>query len=95
MSKSFRKFLAATEAAGGVAVLALPGILSRQGYSLDWWYWILLASFGGFAVAAGIWLWRDDPRGWTLSRILQAAQIIQFQTAAWESRSWRGFSCGF
>lgn len=82
MSNWFRRFLAATEAAGGLTVLALPAILSGQGYTLAWWYWVLLESFGGTAVAAGIWLWRDEPRGWRLSRWLQASQIVQFQTAS-------------
>jgi hypothetical protein len=48
--------------------------------TLDWWYWVLVESFGGAAVAAGVLLWRGDPRGWRLSRLMQALQIVQFQT---------------
>lgn len=91
MSERLRKFLAITEAAGGLLVLALPAILSTQGYSLKWWFWILLESFGGTAVAAGVWLWRGEPRGWKLSRIIQALQIVQFQTASFGIAILAGF----
>lgn len=82
MTARLRKFLAVTQVAGGLSVLALPAMLSAQGLVLAWWYWVLLESFGGTAVAAGIWLWRSDPRGWWLSKLLQALQIVQFQTTS-------------
>lgn len=81
MSPRFRRFLAASEIAGGLAVVVVPVILSRQGFTVAWWYWLLLWSFGGSAMAAGFWLWHDEPRGWKLSRLLQALQIVQFRTS--------------
>jgi hypothetical protein len=81
MRSGFRKFLAISEVVGGLAVLALPVVLSMQGFTIAWWYWLLVWSFGGAAVAAGVWLWRDEPRGRTLSALIQALQIVQFQTS--------------
>lgn len=91
MTAGFRKFLAITQLAGGLAVLGLPMLLSRQGYTLAWWYWALLESFGGTAVVAGVWLWRKDPRGWRLSSILQAIQLVQFQTTTYGVNILAGF----
>lgn len=91
MGNGLRKFLAATQGAGGLSVLAAPVMMSARGLTLAWWYWILLESFGGCAVAAGIWLWRGDPRGWRLSRIMQALQIVQFQTARFGVAAVAGF----
>lgn len=81
MNPRFRKFLAGSEVGGGLSVLALPVILSMQGFTIAWWYWLLVAAFGGAAIAAGVWLWRDEPRGRTLSALIQALQIVQFQTS--------------
>lgn len=81
MHPHFRKFIAGSQVVGGLAVVAVPMILSRQGFTVAWWYWLLLWSFGGSAMAAGFWLWRDEPRGWKLSRLLQALQIVQFRTS--------------
>jgi hypothetical protein len=91
MGRRFRRFLAATQFAGGLAVLAGPPLLMAQGYSVTWWYWILLESFGGTAVAAGFWLWRDDPRGWHLSRLMQAMQLLQFQVSGFGVSAIAGF----
>jgi hypothetical protein len=81
MNPHFRKFLAASQFVGGMAVVALPVILSAQGHSVAWWYWILLAGFGGLTMAAGVWLWRDQPRGRDWSALIQALQIVQFRTS--------------
>jgi hypothetical protein len=59
--------------------------------TLDWWYWVLLESFGGAAVAAGVLLWRGDPRGWHLSRLMQALQVVQFQTTSFGLAMAAGF----
>jgi hypothetical protein len=83
MGSGFRKFLAATQAVGGLAVLATPVLLTAQGFAVAWWYWLLLGCLGGAAVTGGIELWRDEPRGWRLSRIIQALQIVQIQTSSW------------
>lgn len=81
MNPRFRKFLAASEFVGGMAVVALPITVSRQGLSVAWWYWILLVGFGGLTMAAGVWLWRDEPRGRDWSAAIQALQIVQFRTS--------------
>ena len=82
MNPRFRTFLAGSEVAGGIAVLVVPFALTFQGLAVAWWYWPLLLCFGGLAVGAGVWLWRDDVRGWKVSRMLQALQIVQFQTSS-------------
>jgi hypothetical protein len=45
-----------------------------------WWVQILLEGFAGLSLAAGIWLWRDDPRGYSVSRSLQVVQMVRIQS---------------
>jgi hypothetical protein len=75
----FRKIIAGSEIAGGavVMVLTLWPVLQRV---LPAWYLISTEGLGAMAIAAGLWLWRDEDRGWTLSRLLQGLQVAQIWT---------------
>lgn len=91
MSPRFRKFLAASEIGGGLIVMGLPVLVSLQGAGIAWWYWILFECFGVLAVMAGRWLWRDEPVGRELSGLIQAVQIVQFQTSTLGFSALAGF----
>lgn len=82
MTPRFRKFLAASQIAGAAAVLYEPFDFAATGFIVEWWYWVAMLGLGGLAVMAGLWLWRDDALGWGLSPLLQALQIVQFQTSS-------------
>lgn len=71
---SLRRFVGGAEIAGGAVVIAVTPFAG--GFPL--WYRFALESVGAIALAAGIWLWRDDARGYDWSRILQALQIFRF-----------------
>ena len=45
-----------------------------------WWYTLFLEGLAGISLGAGIWLWRDDRRGYALSRTLQIAQIVRIRS---------------
>jgi hypothetical protein len=59
--------------AGGVLVISATAFTG----GLPLWYRLALESVGAVALAAGIWLWRDDSRGYTWSRLIQALQLLQ------------------
>lgn len=69
-----RRFVAGAEMAGGAAVMALTAL---QGVG-PLWFRLAIESVGATAVAAGVWLWRDDARGYTWSRLVQGLQLVRF-----------------
>jgi hypothetical protein len=81
LSSRFRKLIAVSEIAGGAAVMLLIPLTIVQGIGLAWWYATFLEGLGVFGIVAGYWLWRDDPRGYGLSRLVQALQILKIQLA--------------
>lgn len=92
MSDRFRKIVAGSEIAGGavVMVLTLWPALQRV---LPAWYLVSTEGLGGMAIAAGLWLWRDDDRGWTLSRLLQGLQVAQIWTPGFSFAVVVGLQC--
>lgn len=82
MHPNFRKFIAGSQIAGGIALSIVPIAMTRAGSAVTWWYWTAFIVIAAAAVAAGVWLWRDEARGWSLSKVLQALQIVQFQTSS-------------
>ncbi|HJR66276.1 MAG TPA: hypothetical protein VJ802_07580 [Gemmatimonadaceae bacterium] len=69
-----RRFVAGAEMAGGAAVMALTAL---EGVG-PLWFRLAIESVGATAVAAGVWLWRDDARGYTWSRLVQGLQLVRF-----------------
>jgi hypothetical protein len=72
----FRRFLALSEFVGGALVLAIT--LGRR---LPWVASGIAEALGFASCLAGVWLWRDDPRGYRFSRILHAVQLVKVQAA--------------
>lgn len=79
MTDRFRKIIAGSEIAGGAAlmILTLWPAVQRM---LPAWYLMSTEGLGAMAIGAGVWLWRNDERGWALSRLLQGLQIVQIWT---------------
>ena len=71
--------------------MAVPFLGVAQGGAPYVWFWVLVESVGVAAVAGGVWLWKDEPRGYRLSALVQAIQIIQIQTAAFGFGVMAGF----
>jgi hypothetical protein len=76
LSRRTRRFVAGYEIASGISLMALSA-LAHSG----WWRITMLEGFAAMSVAAGLWLWRDEARGYVLSRSLQFAQLIRVQSA--------------
>ena len=72
-----RHFVAGAEMAGGAAVMVLTALPGAG----PLWYRLAIESIAAMTLAAGIWLWRDDARGYTWSRIVQGLQLIRFAIA--------------
>jgi hypothetical protein len=81
MRPSYRKAIAGSEIVGGGAVVLLT-LLAARHQAVPAWYVVTLESLAVLSIAAGIWLWRDEERGWRLSRLLQGLQVIQLVTPA-------------
>jgi len=71
------KFLGASEIAGGALIL-LGGIVAPN---IPLWYQIASLLVGSYAIAAGIWTWKNSPVGYWLSLPLQAVQLFQIVTS--------------
>src|SRR5689334_18439688 len=71
------KFLGASEITGGALVL-LGGIVAPN---IPLWYQIASLLVGSYAIAAGIWTWKNSPVGYWLSLPLQAVQLFQIVTS--------------
>lgn len=82
MNPRFRKFLAASQVLGGLMVLYVPFDFLLARLIAEWWFWMGALCYGGLAVMAGMWLWRDEAGGWAMSSIVQALQIVQFQSSS-------------
>ena len=81
LSSRVRRLIALSEIVGGAAVMLLLPLTIVQGVGLAWWYATFIEGLGVFGIVAGYWLWRDDARGYGLSRLVQALQILKFQLA--------------
>ena len=75
LSRRVRRFVAGYEIAAG-ASLMIASAFARA----PWWFILLLEGLAGLSLAAGIWLWRDDVRGYALSRTMQIVQLIRVQS---------------
>lgn len=80
LTRGFRRVIAGSQIAGGalVMLIVLSGFLGT-GTFVGWWYAAAIEALGVFAVLAGVWLWQDDPRGYSLSRLVQGLQVAKFQ----------------
>jgi hypothetical protein len=88
LSPRVRKAVAGAQVAGGVGVLVLGAV---YGSGMPALYLLWLESFGGLAVVAGVWLWRDQARGYVLTRALQLAQLVRIQSPLVSYAAYAGF----
>ena len=75
LAPRLRRFVAGYEIASGLGLLVLTLFLHAA-----WWWQLMLEGFAALSLGAGIWLWRDDARGYALSRSVQAVQVIRLQS---------------
>ena len=76
LSRRTRRFIAGYEIAAGAALMVMSAFTSGP-----WWILVTLEGLAGLSLAAGVWLWRDDARGYALTRTLQLIQLIRVQSA--------------
>jgi hypothetical protein len=81
MSNRFRKAIAVSEVAGGGLAL-LSDVLFAHAGALSMLELVVLGILGALSIMAGIALWKNDMLGHRVSIALQAAQVIQVQSAA-------------
>ena len=74
LSRRIRRFVAGYEMVVGVGLMILTSFVRGA-----WWYTLMFEGLAAMSLAAGLWLWRDDVRGYALSRTLQLAQIVRVQ----------------
>lgn len=70
-----RRFIAGYEIAAGALLMILSAFARAP-----WWLLIMVEGLAGLSLAAGVWLWRDDARGYALSRTMQWIQLIRVQS---------------
>ena len=75
LSRRTRRFVAGYEIAAGAALMAISALARAP-----WWYILTVEGLAGLSLAAGIWLWRDDARGYALTRTMQIVQLIRVQS---------------
>lgn len=75
-----RRALALAEILGGVALSALTIWIHFKGHGLAAWYVLMAQGLSVGFLAAGWMLWLGEPRGFSLSLPLQAAQILTLYT---------------
>ena len=75
LTHRLRHFIAGYEVVAGGALMVMTAFAS-MGLAFT----TLLEGLAGMSLAAGIWLWRDEMRGYQLSRTLQWAQLVRFQS---------------
>ena len=75
LSRRTRRFIAGYEIAAGATLMALSAFMHGP-----WWLIITLEGLTGLSLAAGIWLWRDDARGYALTRTMQLIQLVRVQS---------------
>jgi hypothetical protein len=92
MNQRIRQLIAVLEVGGGVAGVALVSMVGTAG-GLRLWHRFLLGLTGLVFVLcayAGRELWRNQPRGYALSMVVQAGQVV-----AWSSpQALYVFYCG-
>jgi len=70
-----RRFVAGYEVAAGASLMFISAFARAP-----WWFILMLEGLAGLSLAAGVWLWRDDARGYALTRTMQIVQLIRFQS---------------
>ena len=75
LSRRTRRFVAGYEIAAGASLMVLSAFAGGP-----WWFLLTLEGLTGLSLAAGIWLWRDDARGYALTRTMQLIQLIRVQS---------------
>jgi hypothetical protein len=88
LSPRVRKAVAGAQVAAGIGVMVLSAV---YGGGMPGLYLLWFESFGGLAVAAGVWLWRDEARGYVLTRALQLAQLVRIQSPLLSYTAYAGF----
>jgi hypothetical protein len=69
LSRRTRRFIAGYEVFAGAGLMILS-IFARG----PWWTVLMFEGLAGLSLAAGIWLWRDDARGYALTRTMQRSE---------------------
>jgi hypothetical protein len=75
LGRRTRRFIAGYEILAGASLMVLSAF-SRA----PWWLLVTLEGLAGLSLAAGVFLWRDDLRGYALTRTLQIVQLIRVQS---------------
>ncbi|MFL5616956.1 MAG: hypothetical protein ACJ79A_01020 [Gemmatimonadaceae bacterium] len=75
LSRRTRRFIAGYEIAAGATLMVLSAFMRAP-----WWFVLTLEGLAGLSLAGGTWLWRDDARGYALTRTMQLIQLIRLQS---------------
>jgi hypothetical protein len=75
LSRRTRRFVAGYEIGAGAILMVISAFVRAP-----WWLILTLEGLAGLSLAAGIWLWRDDSRGYALTRTMQLIQLIRLQS---------------
>jgi hypothetical protein len=75
MSRRLRRTIAGYEIASGATLMVISAFARAP-----LWGQIMLEGLAAFSLAGGWWLWRDDVRGYRLSRTMQLIQLIRIQS---------------
>jgi hypothetical protein len=75
LPQKVRRFVGGYEMVSGVFLMILSAFAGGA-----WWTLTMLEGLAAISFAAGYWLWKDDARGFALSRTLQIAQLIRVQS---------------
>jgi len=78
MSRRLRRTIAGYEIGSGAMLMILSAFAGR----LPFWGQIMVEGLAAFSLAGGWWLWRDDARGYRLTRTMQIIQLIRIQSDA-------------
>jgi hypothetical protein len=76
MSRRLRRTIAGYEIASGATLMVMSAFAKGPLWGL-----IMLEGLAAFSLAGGWWLWRDDVRGYRLSRTMQVIQLIRIQSS--------------
>ncbi|MDB4906271.1 MAG: hypothetical protein JWO05_1055 [Gemmatimonadetes bacterium] len=70
-----RRFVAWYQLLAATALILISPFLGGT-----WWEVLMMETLGALSCAAGLWLLRDEGRGYTLTRMLQFLQLVQLQS---------------
>lgn len=74
------RVVAASQVLGGALIGLVTVLAPFQGYTLVWWYFLMVEGIAIAGVASGVWLWQGRPEGLRLARILLALQVVKIYT---------------